>query len=62
MSTFLDACLGDKRSLRQLRELAFYDVERDMPLAERFALNVGGKHRIFLDVETNKKRSRLCHS
>ena len=37
---FLDAYLGYKRSLLRLQELTFYDFERDMPLADRFALNV----------------------
>jgi outer membrane protein TolC len=40
---FLEAYLGYKRSLLRLQELTFYDFERDMPLAERYLLQVGGQ-------------------
>ncbi len=38
---FLDAFMGYQQTLRQLKELTYYDFEHNMPLVERFAVTAG---------------------
>lgn len=38
---FLDAFMGYQQTLRQLKELTYYDFEYNVPLVERFAVTAG---------------------